>query len=464
MSLNLALDFLQDIIKKCSLALEEKNHRDFMQGIYRFMRLLKKEDNSVTPLKIDLKEYRVLNRSIHRLKLENLKENTRLQYIFSDSQILIAKDILNMLEAIYRNSKETPKAPRRGTKENIKISMHSATQLIGGKNIKKELTIDKQYEYRKDTLGLQNLTNPDRYGISLTPVQMKVFTGIIRAFSETDYKGDYELSTNKYIEEVLEPEDFQRAKTILKDIDSSPYKNIESIPVLKVTQAQLIELSGYDLKKQRQGDKDEVVESLNFFSNKLFCFYYERAVKEKGKIVIDKRTGKYKMEIVEELSTIFRIKKIYDKENNTLKEYEISPAGVLIDQVNEHFLLVPANWMNEVKQLTGKRTPSKYTYEFLFWLRFEYENIRRNNSKKGNKKKRPYVITKTHSQICETIKIPQSIYKKTKTRSERILNDCYSIAIQLNYLEKVEEKENEYILYLNENHYPQPGKLEMQIN
>jgi hypothetical protein len=120
--------------------------------------------------------------------------------------------------------------------------------------------------------------------------------------------------------------------------------------------------------------------------------------------------------------------------------------------------------MNEVKQLTGKRTPSKYTYEFLFWLRFEYENIRRNNSKKGNKKKRPYVIKKTHSQICETIKIPQSIYKKTKTRSERILNDCYSIAIQLNYLEKVEEKENEYILYLNENHYPQPGKLEMQIN
>ena len=68
MSLNLALDFLQDIIKKCSLALEEKNHRDYIQSISRFIRLVKTEDNSVTPLKIDLKEYRALNRSIYRFK------------------------------------------------------------------------------------------------------------------------------------------------------------------------------------------------------------------------------------------------------------------------------------------------------------------------------------------------------------------------------------------------------------
>jgi len=339
-------------------------------------------------------------------------------------------------------------------KKHTKIAIHTVSQFYGD-NKQLSLFSEEKIDVFRDATGL-NLTNrPTNYGVVLNQAQRKVFEGILKAFTDTNYKGDEQKDKATAFREVYSDTEIS-AKTLVKG-ENAPYKNIETIPVVKLTQAQIIDLSGYDLKAQKQSDKQHVIEALSFLATNQFCFYWIRPKTDKGKPVKDK-SGDYVKEEVMEVGTLLRIKTVRDQ-TGLLQYYEIQPSAPLLDQVNNYFLLVPNNWRDEVKQITGKRA-SSYTYELLLWLRLQYEQIRRYNKGGGRSRKpKPFKIGKSWEDVAIALKMPETMYKANRKRASKIIQDAYSIAIKLGYLVKVENNGATDILYLNESYYPKPGEL-----
>jgi len=340
------------------------------------------------------------------------------------------------------------------SRKHTKIAIHAISQFYAD-NRQLSLFSDEKIDAFNHATGL-NLTNrPANYGVVLNQAQTKVFEGILKAFTDTNYKGDELKDKATALREVYSDTETS-AKTLVK-AENAPYRNIDAIPVLKLTQAQIIDLSGYELIKQRQGDKQDVIEALSFLATNQFCFYWVRTKTENGKPVKDKSGGYIKEEVME-VGTLLRIKTVRDQ-TGLLQYYEIQPSAPLLDQVNNYFLLVPNNWREEVKLLTGKRA-SSYTYELLLWLRLQYEQLRRFNKGGGKTRKpKPFKITKSWEDVAIALKMPKTMYKRNRPRSYKIIQEAYSVAIKLGYLVKVENNGATDILYLNEGYYPKPGEL-----
>ena len=325
-------------------------------------------------------------------------------------------------------------------KKHTKIAIHTVTQFYGD-NKQLSLFSDEKIEAFSRATGLNITNRPDSYGVVLNQSQRRVLEGILKAFTDSNYKGDREIDKATY------SSTFYPINRI-----AGAYSNVEKIPVVRLTQSEIIKLSGHD---RTQGDKVDVVEAISFLATKQFCFYWVRLKTEKGKPVKDK-SGDYVKEEVMEVGSLFRIKTIRTEEGE-LKYYEIHPSAPLLDQVNNYFLLVPNDWREEVKQITGKRA-SSYTYELLLWLRLQYEQIRRYNSGK-NRDKKPFKISKSWEDVAIALKMPETMYKANRKRASKIIQDAYSTAIKLGYLVRVENNGATDILYLNESYYPKPGEL-----
>ena len=334
-------------------------------------------------------------------------------------------------------------------KKHTKIAIHTVSQFYGDN---KQLSIfsDEKIDAFSRATGLSITNRPDSYGVVLNQSQRKVLEGILKAFTDSNYKGDEEIEKTKALEGVYTLNNSTAEELNLKS--NAPYRNIDKIPVLKLTQAEIIKLSGHD---RTQGDKIDVVEAISFLATKQFCFYWVRLKTENGKPVKDK-SGDYVKEEVMEVGSLFRVKTVRTEEGE-LQYYEIHPSAPLLDQVSNYFLLVPNDWREEVKQLTGKRA-SSYTYEFLLWLRLQYEQIRRYNSGK-NRKKKPFKFSKSWEDVAIALKMPETMYKANRKRASKIIQDAYSTAIKLGYLVRVENNGATDILYLNEGYYPKPGEL-----
>jgi hypothetical protein len=324
-----------------------------------------------------------------------------------------------------------------------------------GDNKQLSLFSDEKIDTFKTETGLSLNNRPTNYGVVLNQSQKRVFEGILKAFTETNYKGDEQRDKATALKEVYALN--KTSKETLVEKDSAPYKNIDTIPIVKLTQAEIIKLSGYDLSKQRQGDKQDVIDALTFLATNQFCFYWLRLKKEKGKPAKDKN-GDWIKEEVMEVGTLLRIKTVRDQ-TGLLQYYEIQPSAPILDQVNNYFLLVPNNWREEVKQITGKRA-SSYTYELLLWLRLQYERIRQYNAGGGkNRKPKPFKLSTSWEEVAIALNMPESMYKANRKRASKIIQEAYSVAIKLGYLIKIENNGATDMLYLNEDYYPKPGKL-----
>ncbi len=334
--------------------------------------------------------------------------------------------------------------------EHTKISIHAVKQLYGDNKEITKFSGDNIDNFVEAT-GL-NLTNkPDSYGVVLNYTQKKLFEAILRILTDTNYKGDTQIDNNSLLKGTYK--DTQISNTTLLTGSKAPYKNIKTIPLLKIKQSKLIKLSGFD--KQRQGDKQDVIEALNFLGTNLFFFYWIRLKTENNKPVKDKN-GDYIKEEVMEVGTLLRVRHI--REQGVLQYYEITFSAPILDQVDNYFLLVPCNWRDEVKELTGRRA-SNYTYEFLFWLRLQYEEKRRYNSVGKGRKPKDFIINKSWEDIAIALKMPISMYKANRKKAESIIKEAYNVAIKLGYLIKVENTVSTDRLYLNEDFYPKPGQL-----
>jgi hypothetical protein len=352
---------------------------------------------------------------------------------------------------------ELKREQKKEKKRLTRMSIHGISQFYGDN---KQLTIfsDGQIDDFVAETGITLRNRPENYGIVLTQTQNRVLEGILKAFSETNYIGNATPeSPLKPLEDVYPPS--TKARERLLNSEKAPYKNIDSIPVVRLTQAEIIDLSGFDLAKQRQGDKQDVVEAVSFLATHQFFFYWNRLKTDpSGKPVKDK-SGNFAKEEVNEIGTLLRVKTVKDPNTGTLLYYEIHPSAVLLDQISSYFLLIPTNWREDVKLVTGSAKISKYSYEFLLWLRLSFEHIRRYNKNNTKRPKKEFRIKKTWEEMAITLKMPETMYKLNRKKSSKIIQDAYNLAIQLGYLIAVEKDGGIDILVLNEEFYPEPGKL-----
>jgi hypothetical protein len=340
------------------------------------------------------------------------------------------------------------------SKKTYRQTIHSLKQFYPDK---KQLTLfspDEVDEYYRQTGLTIGDKKPNSFGVVLNVAQMRVFEGILKKFSETNYNGTTEIGIGESIKEGKTGIDISSGAA--RERINKAYKDKPTIPVVHITQGELLELSGYD----RTHNKTECIEALEYLGSQQFCFFWRRlAYNKTGNPAIDKKTGKFAKEEVMEVGTLFRIKYVRE-EGGEMKYYEIHPSAALIDQINSYFLIIPYNWREEVKQLTGNRG-SKYTYQFLIWLRLKFEEIRRHNSRKGRGKPKPrkFEIPVTWEEIAIALGMPESRYKANRLTAKKDINKAYSVAIKLGYLLKVEDTGAGDRLYLNEDYFPKPGDL-----
>lgn len=367
------------------------------------------------------------------------------------------QEAVNLRKENERLKAELRREQNKEKKRLTRMSIHGISQFYGDN---KQLTIfsDGQIDEFVAETGITLRNRPENYGVVLTQTQNRVLEGILKAFSDTNYIGNATPeSPLKPLEDVYPPS--TKVRDRLLNSEKAPYKNIDNIPVVRLTQAEIIELSGYDLAKQRQGDKQDVVEAISFLATHQFFFYWTRLKTDaNGKPVKDKK-GNFVKEEVTEVGTLLRVKTVKDPNTDILQYYEIHPSAVFLDQISSYFLLIPSHWREDVKAVTGSAKISKYSSEFLLWLRLSFEHIRRYNKNNSKRPKKEFKIKKSWEEMAITLKMPETMYKLNRKRSSKIIQDAYDLAIKLGYLIAVEKEGGVDVLILNEEFYPEPGKL-----
>jgi len=333
------------------------------------------------------------------------------------------------------------------------FSIHALKQVFGDQKQLHQFsdTVIKEFQrsYSKDPDS--NLNKIKGFGVSLTDIQLRVVEGILKAFSDTNYKGN------------MPPRTLEDLKQDFVNIPAKPYRNIKEIPIIRVTRSDIVRLSSMDVNQR--GDVQRVIEVIeDFIPRSQYCFYWlQLAYDDNGKPVKDSQ-GNWEKEAVSMIDSLFKIKVVRHPETNLFKHYEIAPTAVFLDQRENYCIFVPYNWREEVKRLVGEKKASRYTFLFLLFLRYQYEEIRRYN--KYHKDKKPYEINWSYEETAEALKMPTSVYKRKKDRAYKILDDAYFTAKALNYLKDNKRENGREILILNPEGYynPQEKTKELTTN
>ncbi|WP_068470651.1 hypothetical protein [Candidatus Protochlamydia phocaeensis] len=316
------------------------------------------------------------------------------------------------------------------------INLHSVKNLLGHEN---QLTLFSEHnvENFSKIYGIKVKSKIDRFGIELNETQARVMEGILRGFSETNYKGNLEPKNKKQL---------VRDRYAFGDLPST-YKYVNEIPCLKATQSQILAWAG--VNKNSIAEKERAVEALKHLGVAQYCFYYDRLALDKHGMPEKDSEGKWKKEEVIAVDTLFVIKEIRDQKDGSLEYYEIIPSPIFLDQRESYFMLIPYNWREEVRELVGNKRASSYTFRFLLFLRYQYE-LKRRHQKDEMK---PFTIRWGWEEIAIAIKMPESVYKRKKDRAKKILDDAYFVAKQLGYLKDYKREVAVDCLILNEEKY-----------
>lgn len=286
----------------------------------------------------------------------------------------------------------------------------------------------------------ENLSDKiSRFGIELTDLQSKIMEGILRGFTETNYKGNIEPK---------DPSQIAEEKYAKGDLPPT-YKYVKKIPRLQVTQSQLLDWAG--INKNSIAEKERAVKALSHLGLTQYCFYYDRLAYDKHGVPERKKNGDWKKEEVMAVDTLFTIKYVRDKDSKILKHYEIEPSPIFLDQRDSYFMLIPYNWREEVCTIVGNKKASSYTFRFLLFLRYQYEMQRRS----GKKKTTPS-LKWSWEEIAVAIKMPESFYKRQKARAMKIVEDTYSVAKSLGYLLDYKQGEKDLLVFNEAKYYPHP--------
>jgi hypothetical protein len=104
----------------------------------------------------------------------------------------------------------------------------------------------------------------------------------------------------------------------------------------------------------------------------------------------------------------------------------IEPCPILVDQIDNYFLLKPANYREEIALKVRQWKVSKYTYLFIDYLMAQAELKRRAHE--------PLVLRKTIEELAYKLRMDYWIKSRKWKNVRGSLNKSYKIAKDLGYL------------------------------
>lgn len=334
-------------------------------------------------------------------------------------------------ELLEQGSKDRPEK-----EYDTQLAIHSVQNILGNKQ---QLSL---FEEKNDAIqkefGLKLEGSIDRFGVNLSDIEFRVMESIIKGFTKTNYKG------NMAPKEVAEVANEKYDGVVPKS-----YQFLKELPRLRVTQKDIM---GWCHLKDGIGRKERVIAALKTLGTTQFCFYYDRLAFDDENKPLKDSNGKWKKESVVVVDTLFTIKQVKNPSSDKHSYYEITPSSIFLDQRENYFIMMRNNWREEVIKLVGNKKASSYTFRLLMFLCYQYELKRRNPSAQ-----KPYQIRWSPEDIATAIKMPTSVILKNKKRMNSILDDAYSVAKSVGYLESYERLGYVDCLLFDEKKYYDPA-------
>lgn len=406
-----------------------------------------------------------------------------------------------------RQDPSSPKRERRRGKY-VKVGRHGAERLMTSDPLKDEqmlrgvgipegvpepMTLEERLKLVKkliaQSMGVQNIEGdvPDKIGFNITnQAERDVLFGVLKLMTDSDYRGEFQVPTSQVLNKEFEGRERPvKAQTEGFQVASGThiggaYENIESVPFVRISQANLITAIGYN--PDSQSDRERVAQAVLTLATKMNFLMWTRFKRnDKGKVVKD-RNKRTKFEIVSTFSPVLNVNFVSEQEEGrglVLRYYEISLSPILLDEVTReygsigggYFLLIPENYNSEIQGAYKKLFPyrsriSPIIQALCFYLRLivqERQNRERNPFNKFNRERNPYLRTGIqtelrvgHQDLCRRLNISENSLRTQKSRIYQNIEDGIRVAQEIGYIHTASHDvlSGEYIFDLNLDYYP----------
>jgi hypothetical protein len=361
----------------------------------------------------------VIGLDFRGIRPEDIDAETRAEFLkalLQGTEEAIPKEDLDFL----KGPRPEPTA-RPVTKETplVKAGLHTELQKFGHKPDPRQPGLfDRLLDETKEEIEKKDV---DVIGIDITPAQEQALFGLQTLLTRTNYRGNL-------------PGEM---------IDDRSFRFRGYLPALEFTPAQYLE--AYGLKKHLTGrgkeeydykDRAEALQALVDLAKKPFLFVYKKEYRtEKGELRIDR------IETIDTLIKIIRGWEALTKKEDSaldrgastgatddkLKAIAIKPAPILVQDIDNYFLLKPANYIQEINlRYPWPNRPSRFTLGLINWLIAQAELKRRH--------RQPLIIEQSLETIAYALRMDAWIKTRQLKRIRQILTKGYKIAQELGYL------------------------------
>lgn len=331
---------------------------------------------------------------------------------------------------------------------------------------------------------------PDRIGFNLTnKAQRAVLFSVLQLLTRTNYQGDLQIPNSVGVKTAFQdeqkrnnPDRISQAltngfeTTIGKNHIGGALQNIPSTPVLRMTQRDLVIMSGYD--PDINGDVYQIAEAVLDLATKQNFLMWTRIKRDnKGTPIRNPKTKKLEFELVSTFSPVLWVNFVSDPVSKRLQYYEISPSPVFLDEVsaqygggkNGYFLLIPEEANREIE--TTYRKMFKYRpriaikiQTFCFWLRVRVQELQGKVNNPFSRSELDPVIRIRYEDLCRELDMNESAIKKHRKTTIQNVSDGIRVSKEIGYITDgyLDEETDTYILTLNFDFYPPFRKKESE--
>jgi len=297
--------------------------------------------------------------------------------------------------------KEIKCSNSNNTDSKVRVGIHSTKLMFG------ELRKDGSFNYD---------------GICLSASEHRALFAIQKMLDKTNYEGNV-----PGVE--LEKQD-------------STFNYAGRLPRITFTPVEYLEAYGLKKRKTTRGymeyssaERDAAIEALNSLSRRRFKIIYKRERFNKGE--------EKKIDPIETESELLRIYKGYfgltsdeDKkldmgddiisENKLVIGVEVCP--VIVDQIDEYFILLPPHLHTTAKELAGKKKQSHYVTLFVNWITLQIEMQRRNKTSGAE-------IKIGVEKLAGKLRMYKLIENRQWKKIREILDECFVVGRGMGLIE-----------------------------
>lgn len=307
----------------------------------------------------------------------------------------------------------------------IRVSLHSQLQKQGSRKYSQKTIFDlietEPVEGNREEL----ISKKDEYkievvGLDLSKSQEKALFAIQTLLSQTNYKGN---DKGRQITSAT-----MNFDGFLPSVKFSPSEYLDLFGVTKYK-------TGRGYMEYSAGERSEAFNALKDLAMNRYLIIYERKYwsdKEKGARSDLIKTIRPLINITEGFQSLTQIESESLRDpasslaNDKLTAIIIEPNPLLFDQIDNYFVLKPANCYQEIKLLVGNA--SKFVYRFVDYLLTEVAQRKRKDGATN------LVIKINYQVLGNILRMDSYIQTRNWKKMRNAINNCYENAKTLEYL------------------------------